>query len=582
MNTHARTLLCSCTLIVIIAGHSALAASGSWSTDADGNWSDAANWAGGVIADGAGETAYFDAIAITNDRTVTVDTPRTIGSLAFTQPGTWWSNFYLRGGALTLENTDGVAVIAYTNGRPRIYCPLAGTNALMLMGTGQVGSTPGAVMIFSTNLNLGPIFVNSRVVPGNSWALGTNAIFLNGGNINNLSGTMIISNRIVILANWTNDGAKEMRGPVEFRVNHTLTAWGNVDFNCPISGDGSFIKGGNEWGQITYRGAQPNTYTNVTILDTRGLTLQKSSNVVALAGNVIVGRPGTTPANTSLTLNAHDQISDNAEVILGESKVNAGVNRGPIFVVGAFQDTIGALRSTNREARVSINGGHLTFGANGNAASYAGKFVGRGLATKTGAGTFTLAQGSDGTLTGVLTVAQGTLEVNGSFWATNTVVAQDAILKGSGIVSSDFVVASSGTLAPGTSAGAITIAGNAALMDAAQLELEWNDGVANDAIVVEGSFTAYGSPVIKVVNIGGPPAGATQVVLNVTGTYTGPAGGYTFDLPVFWSAVHNGSGDLIDLGGGAYGLAFIPEPGMLAGGAALVLLAARRRLRAAV
>ena len=80
---------------------------------------------------------------------------------------------------------------------------------------------------------------------------------------------------------------------------------------------------------------------------------------------------------------------------------------------------------------------------------------------------------------------------------------------------------------------------------------------------------------IKVLNLGGTPAANTQVVLKVTGTYTGPVGGYQFDLPVWWTAVTDG-GDLIDLGGGNYGIAFLPEPGVL-GVLGLAAFAVRKR-----
>jgi len=49
---------------------------------ASGNWRTAANWQGGVVADGAGASAHFDAINITNNVTVTLDSSRTVGSLS--------------------------------------------------------------------------------------------------------------------------------------------------------------------------------------------------------------------------------------------------------------------------------------------------------------------------------------------------------------------------------------------------------------------------------------------------------------------------------------------------------------------
>src|SRR4051812_8394777 len=55
--------------------------SGIWTSNASGNWSNAANWSAGLIADGAGNNANFDALNITTDVTVTLDSSRTIGQL---------------------------------------------------------------------------------------------------------------------------------------------------------------------------------------------------------------------------------------------------------------------------------------------------------------------------------------------------------------------------------------------------------------------------------------------------------------------------------------------------------------------
>jgi autotransporter-associated beta strand protein len=55
------------------------AADGNWISNASGNWGTAANWQGGIVADGVGHMARFDLLDITQDVTVTLDTSRTIG-----------------------------------------------------------------------------------------------------------------------------------------------------------------------------------------------------------------------------------------------------------------------------------------------------------------------------------------------------------------------------------------------------------------------------------------------------------------------------------------------------------------------
>ena len=59
----------------------ATTATGTWASNVSGNWSTAANWQSGIVADGAGNTANFNAVNFTLDPTITLDSSRTIGNL---------------------------------------------------------------------------------------------------------------------------------------------------------------------------------------------------------------------------------------------------------------------------------------------------------------------------------------------------------------------------------------------------------------------------------------------------------------------------------------------------------------------
>src|SRR5258707_3910350 len=75
--------------MVALAGSnlsSCLAQNGAWNVDADGIWSTATNWVGGIIADGANNTADFSATPITTNRTVVLDTSRTLGTINIGEP----------------------------------------------------------------------------------------------------------------------------------------------------------------------------------------------------------------------------------------------------------------------------------------------------------------------------------------------------------------------------------------------------------------------------------------------------------------------------------------------------------------
>ena len=59
-------------------------ADGTWSVAENGNWSDVAKWLSGAVADGSGNTAYFNAVNVPGGGiTATLDAGRAIGNLTF-------------------------------------------------------------------------------------------------------------------------------------------------------------------------------------------------------------------------------------------------------------------------------------------------------------------------------------------------------------------------------------------------------------------------------------------------------------------------------------------------------------------
>src|SRR5439155_2356939 len=75
------------TVSAALATTNAGAASGTWTFNPavtwNASWSTAVNWAGGIVADGAGNIADFSKLNITVNPTINLDTPRTIGQLSF-------------------------------------------------------------------------------------------------------------------------------------------------------------------------------------------------------------------------------------------------------------------------------------------------------------------------------------------------------------------------------------------------------------------------------------------------------------------------------------------------------------------
>jgi autotransporter-associated beta strand protein len=115
------------TAALLACSGAAFAASGTWTENSafDGTWSSAANWAGGTVADGAGNTADFstvdvDAAAVValypgtgfSRNAAQLDSPRTIGNLVFgdaiqSSPGGW--EMYTNDAAVNLLTLAGTS-----------------------------------------------------------------------------------------------------------------------------------------------------------------------------------------------------------------------------------------------------------------------------------------------------------------------------------------------------------------------------------------------------------------------------------------------------------------------------------------
>jgi autotransporter-associated beta strand protein len=142
-------------------GAEAGAANGTWTADADGNWSDASKWSGGAVASGAGFTADFTLNTSAN-RTVTLDSSRTIGTLRFgSASGRTWTLESGGGSTLTLETITGTPVILVTNTATAVIAtPLAG-------GNGFTKSGPGT-LVLATNNSLSGALNLDRGIDGNN------------------------------------------------------------------------------------------------------------------------------------------------------------------------------------------------------------------------------------------------------------------------------------------------------------------------------------------------------------------------------------------------------------------------------
>jgi hypothetical protein len=160
----------------------------TWNIDANGNWSDPGNWFTSV-PNAAGVAAAFGN-AIQSPRTITVDTPITVGAITFDN-----ANSYTVAGtnALTLDATSGQAQLNVASGSHTISAPLnladpttvtvtpAGSNLSLtgiLTATGQNLTKAGAGTLRLNNIKAASLAVNEGTitVAPNGSNTGTSAV----------------------------------------------------------------------------------------------------------------------------------------------------------------------------------------------------------------------------------------------------------------------------------------------------------------------------------------------------------------------------------------------------------------------
>ena len=201
----------------------AFAASGIWTADASGNWSDTTKWSGGTVADASTFTADFSTINIAADRTVTLDSPRTISGLKFGDP-TPDFNWTLSGGStLTLGASPNINVV---NQSTTISTVIAGTAGLTKIGAGTL-TMGGATESFTGGLvvNAGTLTLdyNAGGSPSANLIGSGNALTLGGGRLNLSGNASSASSQTVNGLTLTAGGSAIVAAPASGANNPTLT-----------------------------------------------------------------------------------------------------------------------------------------------------------------------------------------------------------------------------------------------------------------------------------------------------------------------------------------------------------------------
>ena len=184
----------------LLSVHHLVAASGIWTANASGNWSDTTKWAGGTVANGIDSTADFSTVNITANQTVTLDTARTIGNLIFADAAVASNNWTLAGAnTLTLAVSSGTPLINVVNQTVTISSVVGGTAGFQKTGS-------GSLVLSATNTVSGAVTFSGGVTTLNT----------NTGKLNSATSVNIESGAKLVL---DNSGATTTSGDLFDRLS---------------------------------------------------------------------------------------------------------------------------------------------------------------------------------------------------------------------------------------------------------------------------------------------------------------------------------------------------------------------------
>ena len=204
----------------------------------------------------------------------------------------------------------------------------------------------------------------------------------------------------------------------------------------------------------------------------------------------------------TLQLGGNERIPDGSDVYVAP---------GAMFDVNNFDETIASLQGLGH---ISLGSGDLTINADESWPAFKGTISGSGSGSLTIAGAATVSLGGFNHYAGPTTVSSGTLLVNGTHQSGGDyTVASGATLGGTGTIASNVNV--SGTMAPGKSAGTLTVNGAYTQLTTAELEIEIGGTSNGQFDVLDATISAAlaGSLDVTLINSFMPAWGDSFLIL---------------------------------------------------------------------
>ncbi len=558
---------------------------GTWNTNAGGNWTNTANWSGGIYATGTDANAYFDAIDASSTRIITNSANLTIGNFFGGDTGGTAVSWRLVGaGTITFDTTSGTPMIS-NSVTVTISNIIAGDDGLLKTGSGilQVGGAnvytgetkieegrfrimtnnvleDSVIVSFSENANskffeldngaadtIGGLSASgtngARVVQGVSGSGAAPTLTLNvaSGASYSFNGLVRdtasgVSNSIGLSIVKTGSGTQVFSGGTDVGNSGTTTVNGGVleYAGSTVNNNSAITIGSNGVMRFntTTSASRTNTITGGGVLEKTGAATLTISNTTHTGGTTIGGGMLTLAAggNNRLSTNGSVAISNAATLNLGgNSQILKGLT--------------GAGTVTNSAGTLTLDIG------SGTNNSFAGSVVGAGGLAKAGSGTVTLTgtnSYSGGTLVSSGALAGSTDGLQGNITNNAAVVFNQT---GSGTYSG--AMSGGGTLTKqGT--GTVTMTGTNTLSGTTTVDegrLVVNGSNASSAVTVSSNASLAGSGTVGALTVSGLLApGGSVGTLNAGNTVFNPAG--AFELEMYdWAGAAGSGWDLLSITG---------------------------------
>ena len=532
---HLAATLAGALFSALVAGPALAQTRGSWNVDADGLWSLNTNWLNNTIAGGVSGTATF-ANNITANRTVTLDTARSLGSFIFGDADTSSAASWIVSGTapMTINNGTNSALITVnalgTGATVTISSTLGGSGTspaiikngvgtLVLAGTNNfttnLAITTGTLQI-SQDRNLGGVgaFATDRITISNGATLRTSALVTlsgsrgitigsGGGTINVNGGSLTITAPLAGSGNTAT-----VTGSNAVTLQNTSGTATNVNWNfASNSGLRTFFQGSNALGtgsvtvrngvRLTSQNTAPTSgqVTNAVTLDSgAGLTNRSTTGTAVTYTNVTLPSSGSIVLNkddlatAGITISSAATLSGNLTVDTSQDGVNVV---GDVTLSGVFSGAGGLVKAGSGTSGIVILGAANTYTGN----------------TTISTGTLKLGVAGSIASSGTISVASGAW-FDTSLVPSGFSVAATQWLMGSGTVLGS--VSSLGTIAPGLSgsAGTLSFASNLSFDSGSILSYGLTGtsttpgGGINDLSAVTGNLSLDGTLNVSEIGVG--------------------------------------------------------------------------------